>query len=439
MTRERFTNDVPINAPDEDRFGRWPFSQRIAHILATRTDNSSLVIGIYGPWGDGKTSVLNMMAGVLERGSDVICVRFNPWHFDEESVLVRAFFDTLADAFDSMVSPDGPEIANLMRQYARALAPPPAGVELPPSGVDRTADARIVTRSNIMIDTLKNHVDDRLLRSKYRTVVLVDDIDRLERSGIHTLLKLVNLSASFNNFAYVLAIDADVVAAALGERYGDGGANAGRQFLEKIIQIPLHLPDATSADLESACLAGLGRVIDESGVPFSEVAAETFVHNFVRGVIPGLRTPRQVKRYLNAVRFAVPLLEGQVHVLDQLLLEAMRTVYPRVYLCVRDNPDVFCAPQLLAARDEDRAAVKATIEIVEFGLEELGEAARVGAIYLLRVLFPRLNGIFGNTTYGLEWERTWNDSNGLRRRTISAVISSTRHPCDRWVTPTSPS
>ena len=75
---ERYADDAPISAPHDDRFGRWPFSQRIAQILATRAEPSSLAIGLYGPWGDGKTSVLNMMAGAPARRPDVVCARFNP-------------------------------------------------------------------------------------------------------------------------------------------------------------------------------------------------------------------------------------------------------------------------------------------------------------------------------------------------------------------------
>ena len=32
---------------------------------------------------------------------------------------------------------------------------------------------------------------------------------------------------------------------------------------------------------------------------------------------------------------------------------------------------------------------------------------RAGALFLLPVLFPRLNGLFGCTSYGAEWEATW--------------------------------
>src|SRR4051794_17039671 len=98
MTKEQYTDDAPIASKDGDRFNRWPFAERIANVIATRTDPSSLVLGLYGPWGDGKTSVLNMMAEALSSHEDVILVPFNPWHFEDEQQLIRAFFDTLAES-----------------------------------------------------------------------------------------------------------------------------------------------------------------------------------------------------------------------------------------------------------------------------------------------------------------------------------------------------
>src|SRR4051812_42159022 len=97
-TKGQYIDDAPIASSVEDSFSRARFAERIADVIATRSDPSSLVVGIYGPWGDGKTSVLNLMSGALERHSEVITARFNPWHFESEAHLVRALFDTLADA-----------------------------------------------------------------------------------------------------------------------------------------------------------------------------------------------------------------------------------------------------------------------------------------------------------------------------------------------------
>ena len=61
-----YSSDQPITSKQQDRFQRWPFAKRIADTIAKRTDPSSLVVGLFGPWGDGKTSTLRMMEEALD-------------------------------------------------------------------------------------------------------------------------------------------------------------------------------------------------------------------------------------------------------------------------------------------------------------------------------------------------------------------------------------
>ncbi|MCY6442047.1 P-loop NTPase fold protein [Acinetobacter baumannii] len=59
---------------------------------------------------------------------------------------------------------------------------------------------------------------------------------------MHALFRLVKLTADFKHTAYILAFDKDIVASSLQDRYANSSNNAGEAFLEKIIQVPLHLP-----------------------------------------------------------------------------------------------------------------------------------------------------------------------------------------------------
>jgi predicted KAP-like P-loop ATPase len=95
---EVYGSDAPASDPKQDRFGRFPFAQRVAQTLARRGDPSSIVIAIHGAWGEGKTTVLAYIDSEL-RGfyPDLVCVRFNPWRFTDEGTLLKSFFDTVAD------------------------------------------------------------------------------------------------------------------------------------------------------------------------------------------------------------------------------------------------------------------------------------------------------------------------------------------------------
>ena len=122
--REPLEADRPIQTADQDRFGRWEFSKRIAQVIVGRRDASSLVVGVYAPWGDGKTSVLNMIMKELEKHEDrIVVVRFNPWRFQGESHLLKNFFEVLAERLGKSLKTRGEKVSEFFKAYADVLAP----------------------------------------------------------------------------------------------------------------------------------------------------------------------------------------------------------------------------------------------------------------------------------------------------------------------------
>ena len=69
--------------------------------------------------------------------------------------------------------------------------------------------------------------------------------------------------------------------------------------------------------------------------------ADTFGRHFVDGLEPRLTTPRLGKLYANALTFALPLLKGEVDIVDLMLIEGIRIFYPNLYAEIRGNPDLF--------------------------------------------------------------------------------------------------
>ena len=396
-----YSSDQPITSHENDRFDRWPFAHRIAKTIARRHESSSLVIGIYGPWGDGKTSVLHLMKEAFEGDQSVVVMSFNPWLFESESHLIVSFFHSLSDALGRRLAKKGREIGRILEQYSSLLSVGSIG-PLKPDEAARQIGKKL---STIELDDLKKKFQNILEKSRKRVVVMIDDIDRLEPREIQAIFKLIKLSADFENISYVLAFDDNIVSRALGEKYGPGNAESGREFLEKIIQVPLHLPPVARLALVKLTFEAIESALREHKIELTKDAEEEFARAFLRGLEIRLKTPRQVKRYSNALAFSLPLLQGEVNPIDQMLIEGMRVLYPSLYMLVRDNPDVCLGSSGVRRRENEWK--KRHLEILEAGVREFSPVEQEAAKELLQTLFPQLKSVFGNTIYGSDSEARW--------------------------------
>jgi predicted KAP-like P-loop ATPase len=392
-------HDQPLSDPALDRFRRWPFAERIAATIAGLSDPASIAVGVYGPWGDGKTTVLNYIHEALAGRADIVTVRFNPWRFTDESQLIRSFFDTVAEALGKSLTGAKEVLGNLLSTYGGLLAAIP--------GVPGDAAAKIGQGlSTVHLDDLKERVAKVLRESGKRLVVLIDDIDRLDEAEIHALFKLIRLSADFDHTAYVLAFDEEIVAASLAGRYAGGRPGSGRDFIEKIVQVPLHLPPVDPTALRGLCFEGVDAALAQAEIQLEEDDVNRFVRHFVVGLETRLATPRMAKRYANALTFALPLLKGEVDPVDQLLVEGMRVFYPSLYEYVRRHPDVFLGTS--AAGGQNNEPIRQRTQAArDEALAALNGREAAAASELLAALFPRFHGLLGNTTYSHHFDDIW--------------------------------
>lgn len=327
------TSDSPLKEPSHDRLGRWGFSKRIAEAISSREDSSSLTVGIHGPWGEGKTTVLNFIEHALEEsGDDIISLRFNPWRTGSEEELIVSFFQAIAEGLDRSLETGLENASAIVTRYAKVLKP---------LQLDTVAEAAGEVFGQPALEELKERVESALEDEERRLVVFLDDIDRMEKSGIQSVFKLVKLAADFDYVTYVLAFDQNLVAQALEERYPSPDGRFGYNFLEKIIQVPLRIPSPRSKILREMCDDGIENALQIAEIDLSKHQKRELGRRFIQGVEPALRTPRMAKRYANILSFALPILKGEVNPIDQILIEGIRTFYPDVYDHIRSNRSLY--------------------------------------------------------------------------------------------------
>lgn len=432
LSSEARASDGSVEQPENDDFLRVNFAHRIAETLSSRTEARSIVLGLYGKWGEGKSTVLNFIRRRLADNEHIITVLFNPWQFPDEAQLLHNFFAQLAEQIDKAVPPPVPPQTRLNRWLPRLstwlsktdkplhtrtesltqlLTKYAGSLTVAGFNVGKVVDAAVPGPS---LDKLRKRVEEKIAATGKRIVIIIDDIDRLEKQQIQAVFRLVKLTADFQHTAYLLAFDELMVARVLGEVYASGNEaaatdtlTAGQHFLEKIIQVQLRLPRASQQALLTYCAARVEEALQDTATELDNESArrtgqetnwQRFGDALRRGILPQLTTPRQAIRYANAIRFSLPLLRGEANPVDLMLVEALGIFYPELYRFVSLRPDDFTGsafgrdPVINLGGDEDEEEQLEKQLAKLFQQYNYSADSKRGARALLSILFPRVAG-----------------------------------------------
>jgi hypothetical protein len=376
--------DNSVKCLEDDLFDRKPIVEMISNAINRKVseNHGCYVIGIYGKWGEGKSSVFEMVKSQLSvnQNSIIVVKEFNPWLFKDQESLLLEFFNVLADErIDKVLAKKIKKYAPIIALGVRGLR---GGVQLA-TGISLTWIDKIAEKissigkgmpdSTTTVADRKKDISDTLRKTGKHLVVFIDDIDRLDKEETHALLKLVKQNADFDNMIYLLAMDVDIVAKAIGCRFGAGGEIDGYNFIEKIVQVPIVLPQIQSSHLKSLFKKHLVTIFSSLSPEYDHVAQDIAqsTDEIVEDLHELFETKREILRYVNQIQFILPSLLNEVSIYDLCLLEAIKlfhksgyeTIYTRRriilkqdidlnYILYKDNPN-----ELKKIQEEQRDAL----------------------------------------------------------------------------------
>jgi hypothetical protein len=306
--------DNPIEGTRDDELDRLPFALRCARLIKAAAGSSpSVVAGLIGPWGSGKTSLLTMVAEQLEKDDTCTVVRFDPWELSDVSSVFAEFFATICSAIG-----DDEMSRNAITRYAGKIAPQSA-----------VAEQLIGTTS---LETLRNNAIESMQRAERRILVLIDDVDRLTGNELTTLLKLVGRVGRLPNISYVLAYDETTVLDVLSNTdVGGQDKHRALSYLDKVVQLRLDLPPVASYRIVEMVNRGLEDLAAAHRVAFDGNDAARIASVYVSCLEPSFTEPRHVKRLFAQVNAFYDLVAGEVDFVDFLLITFLRVFYPAVH------------------------------------------------------------------------------------------------------------
>ena len=177
-------NDRPIKNEHQDKLNRTKFADSIAEsIINIPKNHDSIVIGLMGDWGTGKSSLLNLIENKIPQ--DVNILRFNPWNYYSQQTLFASFFDELSNSLSL-----SNKIRTKFQKYKNKIYM--GGITLGSSVVPQVgALANFISDSESgTLDDIKKELDD-IFKTQPKTVVIIDDIDRLTPDEIKQIFQLV--------------------------------------------------------------------------------------------------------------------------------------------------------------------------------------------------------------------------------------------------------
>ena len=304
--------EAPESSRERDALRRWPFAHSIYQLIQRAPKPWSLRIGIFGRWGEGKTTVLNYIGQMAEKDHCPVA-RFNPWAAQNRKELWEGFAIAVENAFDT-----GSVTRTMVKRRAGKAAK--AGLQLAAMSnvgkaigglVGPLVQEKLSVNRNDVEQNLKNNLGERKL------ITLIDDLDRADPKLVPHLLLGLREVFDLPQCAFIMSLDPVVVSNALGEVHSGWGKTD--EFLEKIIDFPFWLPPVQDHDIR--------RLLDQELKNFP-VKLDRSALAEVAHLLP--INPRKLKRFLRGLwRFNNQIGrhdDAEIEWILLLLIELLRTV-----------------------------------------------------------------------------------------------------------------
>lgn len=334
-----FVPDDPIHSFKADELGLDAYIMSLGSLILHAPKNGKAqCIGLYGHWGDGKTSARYLLEERLRTALDYDCVPI----FVDVNVLSFASYQEFAYDFFRTIAEGVARGDEDLRSAFLSLA----------DNLRVRSVSRLFATDNIWINILKfvsglskdlpqikGRLKVILRRLRRRVIVVVDDLDRMQPKDVCAILRLLKGNGDLPNITYLILADETYLAASIADlmppAMPKNPLTVGREYLEKIVPFECPLPELTNGSkLENYFRRLLTSIVKRYCIIDYDVNRDEF-----ECVFPYFRNIRALKRLLNAYEKELALQQAKdgerkalsIHAGDVLALTALRLKDPDFY------------------------------------------------------------------------------------------------------------
>lgn len=319
----------PVKNKNEDRLNRSIFASNIAKTIKQYKEIEGLTLGINGEWGAGKTSIIEMIKEDIriDNESNYVVIDFNPWLFSSRKQLIVDFFKEFSICMKDEDSEDKEKLIKDLLIYSNLFIE--VVTIFPQFSIMKLLKKPLkfieqkYTKNTKSLKEVKESINKNLLNSKKKILIVIDDIDRLEDTEIKEVFKLVRTVGDFNNVVYLLSYHEQNI-----KKVYDG-----ENYLEKIINIPINIPEISTKVLNDFFINEINKMYTEkvsiNTEYWDKIYPLIFENNF--------NNFRELKRFLNYLKFMSGPIIYEINLIDYLIINFFQYFEIKIYNFIKNN------------------------------------------------------------------------------------------------------
>ncbi len=301
--------DNDIKKITEDTLSYSAFSETLEEVIIS--SETPLTIGLYGIWGSGKTSLMQMTRELLKSNAKIKTAWFDAWKFDKSHDLRVALIHSILReiAIDETINSSLKEKVTELLKRVNWLGLGMATINqvLPsPLAFSELNDPLIENSGEISQKTLEligdfeeefTNIAKSYAGDDGKLVVFIDDLDRCIPEKAVDILEAIKLFLNVQHSVFIIGADKNVIEMGIHEKYPQMFEDWGKNYLDKIVQIPFFLPPVRED------------IITEKFIPELDISEDIMEYKSIIAEVGG--NPRTIKRLLNQFELQKILAEKQ--------------------------------------------------------------------------------------------------------------------------------
>jgi hypothetical protein len=327
-------SDDPIDTYLDDKLNFDNAATILKNLIVQ--SNTPISIGINGKWGSGKSSMMRLVKEKLENDGNqkILTSWFETWNYANEKEIWRVLMISLIDDLD----PNNKYSIDIKKLISSIL-----NIGFITSNAWLSQGASLYAEKSDLIETIKNLTkikksrEESIIRDQIRTIkafrvdfeqivekavgddgkfiIFIDDLDRIMPEKVVDVIEAIKTFLNCKRCVFVIGCDYDYLNTCIGKRY-DGMNLSGKDYIEKIVQIPFNVPSMEGPVFFNFLNSNLKTFfLIEEFITAADLITESIGRN-----------PRKIKRLINLYNIIFDLNNNELNnlVLFKLLCFMMR-------------------------------------------------------------------------------------------------------------------